>query len=203
VRPARARQLTAVRDSRRVRVNEPERESASTLGAHDVRIAEPDMPVPGTKYLVFSQNGSRFSHRLAHEAREHFGSHVEIEEPIHAAPSEGLLHVRMQSHGVAARFTIATRAASGDDVLRARHAEQNGGAGGMSALAARCGVVWMIEPEDGTVEFRLFELCALLALIGLGPILPPDDATLFGFAGAARRAADLRRGAGITTERDR
>jgi hypothetical protein len=89
-------------------------------------------------------------------------------------------------------FRLGARAITPDDVALARAAEHRGQAAGMGELAARCHAIWTIEPEASSPEWILLELCALLAFAALGPVLPPDGATLFGVRSARERASRLR-----------
>ena len=70
---------------------------------------------------------------------------------------------------------MQTRLKRAEDDDAAARAEQTGRAGGMAALAGRCTHVWTIDcaAEDAA----LFNLCAILASIALGPVLPPDEST--------------------------
>jgi hypothetical protein len=99
------------------------------------------------------------------------------------------------------------------DLLEARHAEELSRAAGMAALAERCPTVLEVtelatvgqparaapaKPAEGH-EKLLLELCALLAFVALGPILPPDGSALFGVRGARARAERLRAASELIT----
>ena len=49
-------------------------------------------------------------------------------------------------------------------------------------------MIWRIEPEGEAPAAITLELAGLLASVALGPVLPPDDSTLFGVRGARERA---------------
>ena len=61
----------------------------------------------------------------------------------------------------------------------------------MSTLATRCAHLWELEPVSDAPPAATLNLCALLASIALGPVLPPDIATLFGVRGAMERVERL------------
>ncbi len=87
-----------------------------------------------------------------------------------------------------ARYTLSQQANADPAIALARAAEQRGKAFGMAQLAERCPWVWQVGC-DGELETRLtWLLCAALAAWGLGPVLPPDQSTLFGVRGARLRA---------------
>jgi hypothetical protein len=95
-------------------------------------------------------------------------------------------------------FRLTSRATNRDDLANARDAEARGQAAGMAALAERCTRLWAIDaalsrhsapnasPEiPGEAAF--LTLAAICASVALGPVLPPDRATLFGVRGAIER----------------
>ena len=102
---------------------------------------------------------------------------------------EVLLH--SEEHGYEGRFSIHTRFASEHDRADAREAEQRGRAAGMATLAARCPTIWDVEPVGEDSELARLNLCAILASVALGPVLPDDGATLYGVRGAMERVAEL------------
>jgi hypothetical protein len=63
----------------------------------------------------------------------------------------------------------------------------------MAALARRCASVWQVEPQAPESEAATHNLCAIMASVALGPVLPPDDSTLFGVRGAMERVERLVR----------
>ncbi|MCA9632591.1 MAG: hypothetical protein KC766_33290 [Myxococcales bacterium] len=98
------------------------------------------------------------------------------------------LSVDVSHRDATARYGLDQHA--NDDLNRglAREAEKRGNAHGMAQLAERCPWVWRVA-SDGPLESPLtWLLCATLAACGLGPVLPPDQATLFGVRGARIRA---------------
>ncbi len=120
---------------------------------------------------------------LVRNATRHFQADVEILEERGNA-------VRLRLGD--ATFTLHARPSTDADRARARSAEQRGRAAGMADLAARCPTLWEVEPEPGTSELRLHMLCAILASTALGPVLPPDDSTLYGVRGAMQRVEAIR-----------
>jgi hypothetical protein len=65
------------------------------------------------------------------------------------------------------------------DAREAAEAERRAGGAGMSALARRCGTVWLVVAESETDRVALL-LASILAGVLLGPILAPKGASLFG-----------------------
>lgn len=124
---------------------------------------------------------------LVRNATRHFQADVEILEERGNA-------VRLRLGD--ATFTLHARMSTDSDRARARLAEQRGRAAGMGDLAARCPTVWEMEPDPGTAEVGLHLLCAVAASTALGPVLPPDDSTLYGVRGAIQRV-DAIRGASL------
>jgi hypothetical protein len=102
--------------------------------------------------------------------------------------AEGSTRIELEGpRGVSGTFSIRQRARTADDLERARLAEQRGRAAGMAGLAERCPTVWLIEPDAGAHQAATLMLCAIIASAALGPVLPPDDSTLFGVRGAMER----------------
>lgn len=116
---------------------------------------------------------------LVRNATRHFRADVEILEE-----RAGTLRLKLGD----ASFALHARVRSDADLERARRAETRGRAAGMADLAARCPTVWEVEPEPGAAERAFHQLCAVLAITALGPVLPPDDSTLYGVRGAMERA---------------
>jgi hypothetical protein len=155
-------------------------------------------------YRVFAQaqNGCVNLAQLVQNARKHFEASVEVlqqdglvEGATEALTSEARPWVRLRlssaRRGFSAILRVTCRLATSADWEAAQRAERNGRAAGMGLLAARCGAVWEVEPEvepEGEPSVpALLNLCALLASVALGPVLPPDEETLFGIRGAMER----------------
>ncbi|HEY8943609.1 MAG TPA: hypothetical protein VIM73_05075 [Polyangiaceae bacterium] len=151
-------------------------------------------------YRVFAQaqNGRVNLAQLVQNARMHFEASVEVlqqeglvEDATEALTSEARPWVRLRlssvRRGFSAILRVTCRSATSEDWEGAQRAERNGRAAGMGLLAARCGAVWDVEPEGEPSVPALLNLCALLASVALGPVLPPDEETLFGIRGAMER----------------
>ncbi len=129
---------------------------------------------------------------LLKSARTHFRSSVNViseqgvDEGGQTAATTLRLFIENERLGVAEEFTIRTRARTSDDLSRAEAAEDAGRAAGMSSLAARCASVWELS-ADGSEAGTLL-LCAMLASVALGPVMPADTSTLYGVRGAMERA---------------
>lgn len=155
-------------------------------------------------YRVFAQvpSGRLDLALLVQNARRFFEATVEVlaenglvegaptlAEP--GAPPSARIRIESARRRFRATFRVVCRPAEASDWDAARRAEQNGRATGMGQLAARCSSVWQVEPEEPNSEPALLNLCALLASIALGPVLPPDESTLFGIRGAMERLERL------------
>lgn len=111
-------------------------------------------------------------------------------------------------------YLLCQRAPSAEDQAAAERAEVSGKAYGMSQLSARCPWVWELSaaaadpatkgsagataaaeatPEQMGGALTLDRpltllLCALLAGVALGPVMPPERDTLYGVRGARERS---------------
>jgi hypothetical protein len=92
------------------------------------------------------------------------------------------------SGGAGESVELLARLASDRDVDEARAAALRGKASGMDRLAERCPTLIEAEFSDDAPEEMVFGFCAALAVVTLGPILPPDGATLLGVRSARVRA---------------
>ncbi|MGC4090760.1 MAG: hypothetical protein QM756_23385 [Polyangiaceae bacterium] len=138
-------------------------------------------------FRVFSQLPELSPVRLVQAATRFFEASLEVL----AQPSDGVLRLRISSArlGFSADFAVETRPKTPEDQAAAARAELNGRSGGMAALCERCAHVWCVEASDGGTA--LYNLCAILASVALGPVLPPDDSALFGVRGAMERVERL------------
>lgn len=144
---------------------------------------------------VFSQQLDLVSAlpKLLQHARRFFSAELEVlsaseierPEPRQAFVELELTSARYPGHG---RFRVESRSTTSDDQFAAESAEARGRAGGMSSLAARCPVVWVVTPQDEPTGSAELQLSALLASVALGPVLPEDESTLYGVRGAMERA---------------
>lgn len=140
-------------------------------------------------YLVFSQAHVLDLPQLASLARVHFDARLDFPRDNELAT----VTILDQS----ATFSLNMRESTAADWGRALGAELRGRAAGMAALAARCPRVVEVAPEPSndpdsmgpsTASSRLlFALLGGLASLLLGPVLPPDDSTLYGTRGARER----------------
>ncbi|HYQ15077.1 MAG TPA: hypothetical protein VEQ58_04960 [Polyangiaceae bacterium] len=135
---------------------------------------------------VFSQQPELLAAlpKLLQHARRFFAAEVDVlsDQPV--------LRLRLESarYPGAGTFNIEQRATTADDLFTAEQAEARGRAGGMSLLAARCPVVWVVTAEADVTGSAELQLSALLASVALGPVLPADESTLYGVRGAMERA---------------
>lgn len=131
--------------------------------------------------------------KLLQHARRFFAAEVEVlsaSPPQRPLVEEGEVTLRFESHRYpgSGTFRIVSRETDGSDRFAAEAAEARGQAGGMSLLAARCPVVWRLEPHADVSGSAELQLSALLASVALGPVLPADGSTLYGVRGAMERA---------------
>lgn len=141
-------------------------------------------------YLVFAQLAEPTVpfEALQGYARAHFQAKLTRD----AAPEHqlaGTARIHMSGPLGLGDFLVSPRPAESKDYERARTAELRSHAAGMAGLAMRCHTVFVVESNPETPRSVVLELCALLAAVGLGPILPPDDSTLLGVRSARERAA--------------
>jgi hypothetical protein len=113
--------------------------------------------------------------RLLGAARTHFSADLEV----------------LKAHGYSGDFEVRLRRVSTEDQRAAEHAELAGKAAGMAGLARRCANVWEVRASESAPAWfedpALLNLCAILASVALGPVLPVDLSTLFGVRGAMER----------------
>jgi hypothetical protein len=144
-------------------------------------------------HLVFAQalGPSVDANSLGNNAQRHFRAKLgELPAPEGAAPGEMRFELE-GPRGIRGTFLVKVRPRTADDLARARLAEERGRAAGMAGLAERCSSVWLVEPEAGVDQSATLMLCAIIASVALGPVLPPDDSTLFGVRGAMERVERL------------
>jgi hypothetical protein len=139
-------------------------------------------------YAVFSQEDAAAPpfEKLAASASRFFSAALELREKSTASISVRLIVSRPELTG---DFRIVSRVTTDDDRERARTAESRGRAGGMALLAEKCRHLWTLEATgDATAsEAAHLTLAAICASVALGPVLPPDGATLYGVRGAIER----------------
>ena len=144
-------------------------------------------------HLVFAQafGPSVDANSLGFSARRHFRAKLD-QLPAAQLTAAGRMRFELEGpHGVRGTFSILVRPRTEDDLARARLAEERGRAAGMAGLAERCSSVWLVEPDAGVEQSATLMLCAIIASVALGPVLPPDDSTLFGVRGAMERVERL------------
>jgi hypothetical protein len=148
----------------------------------------PPVQWSGVMYLVFSQtpSGTVDASALVRSGERFFQTRVHIVGGDGGVCRVHLERARPPAEG---RFEISTRVRTLADLVAARAAEERGRAAGMSALAERCPFVWEIRSDEVPPPMAAWlTLSAICASVALGPVLPPDGATLFGVRGALERA---------------
>lgn len=141
-------------------------------------------------FRVFSQlpDGRIDVAALVRMATRHFEASLEVLSSEDAS-SRVAVAITSQRHAFERRFRLQSRGATDEDRAAAVRAEERGRSGGMSSLAARCPFVWVLTSDAPRtdVEPATLNLCAILAAVALGPVLPPDESALFGVRGAMER----------------
>jgi hypothetical protein len=89
--------------------------------------------------------------------------------------------------------TARARPRQSEDLALADLAEPRARGAGLSALARRCGMVWLVARE-GDGDRLALRLAAILASVLLGPVLDPAGPDIFGVKTARERLSspDLR-----------
>lgn len=90
------------------------------------------------------------------------------------------------------RFCYA-RPREDDDFDAADAADARAGSTGLDLLAKRCGYVWLVAAEGEDDRLAML-LAAIIASVVLGPILSPDQQTLFGVRTARSKLEAPRAG---------
>ncbi|HLV64770.1 MAG TPA: hypothetical protein VKY73_03125 [Polyangiaceae bacterium] len=146
-----------------------------------------------TAYRVFAQAapGTLDPAAIVRTATRFFATDVTVlgfHPPGVALDAGAALEVALSSRhpGAAGKLRVRARAATVEDLEAARRAEQRGRSSGMSLLAERCPSVWEITELDAEPRAAI-ALSGILAAVGLGPVLPPDESALFGVRGALER----------------
>ncbi len=102
-----------------------------------------------------------------------------------------LVRLESPSGGYSGNFQLVVRSARLEDHADADRAELAGKAAGMAGLARRCQSLWEVRAAASAPPWgddaALLNLCAILASVALGPVLPADLSTLFGVRGAMER----------------
>lgn len=136
-------------------------------------------------FAVFSQDrDARLALRsIQQSATRFFGAKIGVTVD---KSYDGALHVD------AARFVVAAddhesngtrlgfaRPVEAADLTAAEEAERRAGTYGLSALARRCPMLWLVVPETNDDRAGLL-LATIFATVMLGPILPPGGQEIFG-----------------------
>ncbi len=131
---------------------------------------------------------------LLRTTRRYFDAELDVQALTSNASGDiAQLLLRSERYGYRGELSVSARRATSEDLLDARAAEQRGRAAGMSLLAERCPTIWEISSLGVDSELARLNLCAILAAVALGPVLPDDGATLYGVRGAMERVEKLLR----------
>ena len=145
-------------------------------------------------FIVFTQSedGLVDEAKLVLHATQFFGTKLEIlgHKPAGRKdqPAETRIAFRSTQDNFDATFTLITRTVQTADLRAARDAEVRGQVPGMGTLAEDCHHVWEVSAGNDVPEKASYLLCAVLASVALGPILPPEHDTLLTVRSARARA---------------
>jgi hypothetical protein len=142
-------------------------------------------------YLVFAQQEGADADVDAWNAHatRFFGTRLGLaEEPRRDEGGVNLRIVVAPDSAPPGIRSVRGRLRSGGDLAAAEAAEARSGGGGLSLLARRCNVVWLVVRDDEPDRTALL-LAAILAGSLLGPILDSRSLDLFGVKTARARLA--------------
>jgi hypothetical protein len=129
--------------------------------------------------------------RLLAAARAHFSASLEVLQAPPPPITTALVRLESPNGGYSGAFQLVVRSARPEDHADAEQAELAGKAAGMAGLARRCQSLWEVRASTSAPPWAhdaaLLNLCAILASVALGPVLPADLSTLFGVRGAMER----------------
>lgn len=133
--------------------------------------------------------------RWAHQAETFFRARIAVVQakryPSGALPMSDALEVDVGRKGEqeATRVLVITTPIERAPDVREQAAlgVQAIGGAGFDALLARAKRVWQVEARAGQDPNAPLALAAVLALVLLAPIVPPDETTIFGVKGARQR----------------
>ena len=129
---------------------------------------------------------------LLRAARRYFDATIDAQSQSPAG-DRAAVELHSEQHGYRGLLSIRSRRTTEHDLNDAQRAETLGRASGMAALAQRCPTIWDVESIGEDSELARLNLCAILASVALGPVLPDDGATLYGVRGAMERVERLLR----------
>ena len=139
--------------------------------------------------------------RWAHQAETFFRTKVAVVQakryPSGALPMTDALSVDVSRKGdqQATRVLVITVPIDRAPDVRERAAlgVQAIGGAGFDALTAKAKRVWQVEakPGDGGDPRASLALAAVLALVLLAPVVPPEEVSIFGVKGARQRLEGL------------
>ncbi len=135
-------------------------------------------------YLVFTQSdeGSIDFEKLQRHALQFFDSRVDV---LESGSREVHVGLRCPLRGMDLGLQVHVRKRKFVERRIILDAEARGQVSGMGELAEACDYVWEVEPQQDSKGALWF--CAILASVGLGPIMPPDCSTLLGVRAVRER----------------
>lgn len=154
---------------------------------------------PGEAWSLLAPDASSRveAERWAHQAETFFRARIEVVEakkyPNGALPMADALHVDVRRKGdeKATRVLVITVPIDRAPDVREQAAlgVQAIGGAGFDALVAKAMRVWQVAkaPIEGDDFGAPPALAAVLALVLLAPVVPPDEVTIFGVKGARQR----------------
>ena len=144
-------------------------------------------------FLIFTQSeeGGVDTATLSRHAEQFFGATLTLLERGRGGGRDAKpwrFAMKSTRGAYDATFVLRTRKVESSDLRAARDAEARGGVVGMEALASDCAHVWELDADDATTSHASYAMCAVLASVALGPIMPPEHDALLGVRAARERA---------------
>ncbi len=141
---------------------------------------------PSASFMVFSQtphamiDADVWERKTATFFAMRFGLVVPKTYGDELPTSDAALVVIANREGQGDLRMIYGRPAEPRDLVRAQEAERQGAVGGgLVELGKRCPGVWLVE-ANGTDDSSALAIAAIIAMVHLGPIVPPSGAELYG-----------------------
>ena len=154
---------------------------------------------PGEAWSLLAPDASSRveAERWAHQAETFFRSTIKVVQakryPSGALPMTDAVYVDVspKGEGHATRVLVITVPIDRAPDVREQAAlgVQAIGGAGFDALVAKAKRVWQVaaKPEDGGDPRASLALAAVLALVLLAPVVPPEEVSIFGVKGARQR----------------
>ena len=148
-----------------------------------------------TSFMVFSQSpyatidAGVWERKAATFLEMRFGLVVPKVYDTPLPSSDAALVVIATREGKGSLRLIQGRPRNANDIERAKNGEHLGAVGGgLFDLAMRCPSVWLVEAKDED-DHAALAIATIIAMVHLGPIVPPSGDALFGVRTARMKLA--------------